>query len=51
MLIKAKNKVTGNITLLPEKYLKFNKNYKKATKADLKKQGQPDVATEENANG
>lgn len=36
MLIKAKNKVTGNVTLVPEKYLKFNKNYKKATKADLK---------------
>ena len=54
MLIKAKNKVTGNVTLVPEKYLKFNKNYKKATKADLKDQeqyGTPDVATEENANG
>lgn len=40
MLIKAKNKVTGNVTLVPEKYLKFNKNYKKATKADLKNQVQ-----------
>lgn len=60
MLIKAKNKVTGNVTLVPEKYLKFNKNYKKATKADLKNQDreygipdvkQPNVATEENNNG
>lgn len=47
MLIKAKNKVTGNVTLVPEKYLQFNKNYKKAVKADLKNQeqeyGKPDV--------
>lgn len=52
MLIQAKNKVTGNVTLLPEKYLKFNKNYKKATKADLNRQEEPaNVATEEKANG
>ena len=59
MLIKAKNKVTGNVTLVPEKYLQFNKNYKKATKADLKEQtlpeaaveAEPNVATEEEANG
>lgn len=60
MLIKAKNKVTGNVTLVPEKYLQFNKNYKKATKADLKNQvreygkpvvEQPDVATEDKDNG
>lgn len=55
MLIQAKNKVTGRITLLPEKYLKFNKNYKKATKADLNKEGQQEeptnVATEEETHG
>ena len=59
MLIKAKNKVTGNVTLVPEKYLQFNKNYKKATKADLREQtlseaaveAEPNVATEENNNG
>lgn len=60
MLIKAKNKVTGNVTLVPEKYLQFNKNYKKATKADLKNQvreygkpnvEQPVVATEDKDNG
>ena len=52
MLIQAKNKVTCNVTLLPEKYLKFNKNYKKATKADLNRQEEPtNVATEEEANG
>ena len=34
MLIKAKNKVTGNVTLVPERYLKFNKNYVKAKKSE-----------------
>lgn len=34
MLIKAKNKVTGNVTLVPEKYLQFNKNYVKAKKSE-----------------
>lgn len=59
MLVKVKNKVTGLVTLLPEKYLKFNKNFKKATKADLKEQSlpeaaveaEPNVATEDNKNG
>ena len=55
MLIKAKNKVTGNVTLVPKKYLQFNKNYKKATKADLNKDqeqyGTSNVATEETTNG
>lgn len=55
MLVKAKNKVNGSITLVPERYLKFNKNYKKATKTDLKQTEptpeQETVATEEQDNG
>lgn len=56
MLIKAKNKVNGSITEVPERYLKFNDNYKKATKNDLKKQDQEPQpvetdASEDNANG